>query len=58
MPTPKSCPTRRCHRLGLPGPRLDYFTSIGITVERLISDNHYSYRRSNDVRETLVVWAC
>lgn len=32
---------------------LDHFASVGITVERLISDNHYSYRRSNDVRNLL-----
>jgi len=32
---------------------LDHFTSLGITVERLISDNHYSYRRSNQVRDLL-----
>lgn len=32
---------------------LDHFASVGITVERLISDNHYSYRRSNDVRDLL-----
>ena len=32
---------------------LDHFASVGITVERLISDNHYSYRRSNHVRDLL-----
>lgn len=32
---------------------LDHFTSIGITVERLISDNHFSYRLSNDVQALL-----
>lgn len=32
---------------------LDHFASIGITVERLISDNHFSYRRSRDVRDLL-----
>jgi transposase InsO family protein len=32
---------------------LDHFTSIGIVVERLISDNHFSYRRSRDVRDLL-----
>jgi transposase InsO family protein len=32
---------------------LDHFASIGITVERLISDNHFSYRHSRDVRDLL-----
>ncbi|PKQ31702.1 MAG: IS481 family transposase [Actinobacteria bacterium HGW-Actinobacteria-2] len=32
---------------------LDHFASIGIVVERLISDNHFSYRRSRDVRDLL-----
>ena len=32
---------------------LDHFASIGITVERLISDNHFSYRRSRDVKTVL-----
>ncbi|MDH6243920.1 integrase core domain-containing protein, partial [Mycobacterium sp. OTB74] len=26
-----------------------YFTNHGITIERVITDNHFSYRRSNDV---------
>jgi transposase InsO family protein len=32
---------------------LDHFASVGITVERLISDNHFSYRHSRDVRDLL-----
>lgn len=32
---------------------LDQFASLGITVERLISDNHYTDRRSNHVRDLL-----
>ena len=32
---------------------LDHFASVGITVERLISDNHFSYRLSSDVRTLL-----
>lgn len=32
---------------------LDHFTNVGITVERLISDNHFSYRHSRDVRDLL-----
>lgn len=32
---------------------LDHFAALGITVKRLISDNHFSYRRSNDVRDLL-----
>lgn len=32
---------------------LDHFASVGITVERLISDNHFSYRLSADVRTLL-----
>lgn len=32
---------------------LDHLASIGITVERLISDNHFSYRRSTDVQAVL-----
>lgn len=32
---------------------LDHFASVGILVERLISDNHFSYRLSSDVRTLL-----
>jgi transposase InsO family protein len=32
---------------------LDHFASVGIIVERLISDNHFSYRLSSDVRTLL-----
>ena len=32
---------------------LDHFASVGIIVERLISDNHFSYRLSSDVRALL-----
>ncbi|MCT7658016.1 hypothetical protein [Mycobacterium deserti] len=28
---------------------VDYFTARGITTERVITDNHWSYRRSADV---------
>ena len=32
----------------------EYFTSHGITrIERVITDNHFSYRRSNDVRDAI-----
>lgn len=30
-----------------------YFTAHGITIERVITDNHFSYRRSNDVAATI-----
>lgn len=32
---------------------LDAFAAVGISVERLMSDNHFSYARSNDVRQVL-----
>ena len=50
-PTPRSCPTRRAP----PAPRSSrraaaYFADHGIhRIERVITDNHFSYRRSNDV---------
>jgi len=32
----------------------EYFTSHGITrIERVITDNHFSYRKSNDVRDAI-----
>lgn len=32
----------------------EYFTAHGITqIERVITDNHFSYRRSNDVRDAI-----
>lgn len=34
---------------------LDHFASIGISVERLISDNHFSYKNSRDVAQVLAV---
>lgn len=32
---------------------LDHFASIGISVERLMSDNHFSYKNSHDVADVL-----
>ncbi|MCF2710991.1 DDE-type integrase/transposase/recombinase [Schaalia hyovaginalis] len=34
---------------------LDHFASIGISVERLIRDNHFSYKNSRDVAQVLAV---
>jgi len=32
----------------------EYFASHGITqIERVMTDNHFSYRKSNDVRKSI-----
>ena len=34
--------------------RLDYLASLGVTrIERVMTDNHFSYKLSRDVRETV-----
>ena len=52
-PTPRSTPTRRADTCaGVPAPRpLAFFAAHGITVERVMTDNAFAYRRSRAWRE-------
>ncbi|BBX21753.1 hypothetical protein MTER_11640 [Mycolicibacter terrae] len=51
--TRRSCPTRRAPLAERFARAAQYFTTHGITIERVITDNHFSYRRSNDVAATI-----
>jgi hypothetical protein len=54
-PTPRSCPTRRARPCaGFITRAAAYFAASGIDrIERALTDNHWSYRRSTDVAHAI-----
>ncbi|NYI75845.1 hypothetical protein [Nocardioides panzhihuensis] len=53
-PTPRPSWTRGLDLCRVHRSAADYFATHGMTqIERVITDNHFCYRRSNDVRETI-----